>query len=56
VLFLDGDPAGRQAMSAISSTLETQGLGVRKVCLPDGWQPDNMQTHDIQRLLGTSNE
>ena len=56
VLFLDGDPAGRQAVSAISSTLEAQGLEVREVCLPDGRQPDSMQTHDIQRLLGTSSE
>ncbi len=56
VLFLDGDLAGRQAVSAISSTLEAQGLEVREVCLPDGRQPDSMQTHDIQKLLGTSSE
>jgi DNA primase len=34
VLFLDGDPAGRQALSAISSTLEAQGLEVRKFVCP----------------------
>jgi len=52
VLLLDGDPAGRQALSAISSTLQGEGLEVRKVCLPDGQQPDNMHTHDIQGFLG----
>ena len=51
VLFLDGDPAGRQALSAISSVLGGEGLEVRKVCLPDGWQPDSMHAHDIQGLL-----
>jgi DNA primase len=51
VLFLDGDPAGRQALSAISSALGGEGLEVRKVCLPDGWQPDSMHAHDIQGLL-----
>jgi DNA primase len=56
VLFLDGDSAGRQALSAISSTLAARGLEVRKVCLSDGWQPDKMSTHDVQRLLGDSTE
>jgi DNA primase len=56
VLFLDGDSAGRQALSAMSNTLEVHGLKVRKIRLPDGRQPDSMQTHDIQKLLGTSSE
>jgi hypothetical protein len=56
VLFLDGDSAGRRALSAILSTLAARGLEVRKVCLPDGWQPDTMSTHHVQRSLGNSTE
>jgi DNA primase len=56
VLFLDGDSAGRQALSAISTTLAARGFKVRKVCLPDGWQPDKMSTHDVQRSLGDCTE
>jgi DNA primase catalytic core len=56
VLFLDGDSAGRQALSAMSNTLEVHGLKVRKIRLPDGRQPDSMHTSEIQRLLGPSTE
>jgi DNA primase len=51
VVFLDGDLAGRQALPVISDTLRAQGLELRKVCLPDGWQPDSMHTPEIERSL-----
>jgi len=54
VLFLDGDSAGRQALSTISSTLVARGLEVRKVRLPDARQPDKMSTQDVQRSLGNA--
>ena len=53
VLFLDGDSAGRKALSAMSNTLEAHGLKVRKVCLQDNRQPDSMHAAEIQRLLGS---
>jgi len=51
VLLLDGDEAGRAAVSEITSQL-ARNCFVRVVELPDGIQPDMMSSEEIRRILG----
>jgi len=50
VVMLDGDEAGRKAAREIAGRLANR-LWVRMVNLPDGQQPDQLSTEDLQRLL-----
>jgi DNA primase len=51
ILMLDGDSAGREATTAISSRL-AERVFVRIVRLPDGEQPDRLSSEAIRRLIG----
>lgn len=50
VLFLDGDPTGRQASNVISQRLRSD-CDVRVISLPDGVQPDQLPAEDIGNIL-----
>jgi DNA primase len=50
VLFLDGDPAGREASGAIAARLVSKTF-VRVINLPDGIQPDMLSSDEIKDLL-----
>jgi DNA primase len=50
-LMLDGDAAGRQAAGVIEATLASR-MPVTRVDVGDGRQPDQMQPHEIDALLG----
>ncbi len=50
VLFLDGDPAGREAGRTIAARLMCQTF-VRVIDLPDGTQPDQLSSDEINALL-----
>jgi len=51
-LFLDGDDAGRQGSETIADQL-LQSMFVKVVDLPDGKQPDQLSSADINVILGT---
>jgi 5S rRNA maturation endonuclease (ribonuclease M5) len=50
-LMLDGDAAGRHAADLITTSLGSR-LPVKRVVLTDGKQPDQMQSHEINALVG----
>jgi DNA primase len=50
ILFLDGDEAGREATRGIAARLVPQTF-VRVINLPDGKQPDQLASAEIQGLL-----
>ena len=50
VLMFDGDEAGKSATSEITSQL-AQKCFVRVVDVPDGKQPDQLSSGEIQNLL-----
>jgi len=52
ILFLDGDPTGREGASTIASRLMYQSF-VRAINVPDGRQPDQLLTEEIKSLLCT---
>jgi DNA primase len=54
-LMLDGDPAGRQASTAISSRL-AQDSRVRVVRLSDHVQPDQLSSEHLQNVLAKEGE
>jgi len=51
IVMLDGDEAGRRAVGEIADRL-TRKVWVRVVDLPDGGQPDQLSTEELERLLG----
>jgi DNA primase len=50
VVLLDGDEAGRRAAQEIAARLAPK-LWVRVMDLPDGQQPDQFSTEELQRVL-----
>lgn len=50
ILFLDGDEPGREAARGIAARLVHQ-MFVRVINLPDGKQPDQLASTEIQGLL-----
>ena len=52
VVLLDGDHSGRKAAGEIAGRL-AQKLWVRVVDVPDGKQPDELSTQELQELLRT---
>jgi DNA primase len=51
VVMLDGDEAGRAAAEGITDRLQRVVYQVQVVALPDGMQPDQLSTNELQRLL-----
>jgi DNA primase len=51
LLMLDGDEAGRQGTDEILLRLGRQ-VWTKAVSVPDGKQPDQMNTEELQALLG----
>lgn len=51
LLMLDGDEAGRKGMEEISWRL-AQHIWTRVSVVPEGRQPDQMSTEELQTLLG----
>jgi DNA primase len=51
VIMLDGDEPGRKAAVEIADRLAHK-VWVRVVDLPDGRQPDQLSTEELQALLG----
>jgi DNA primase len=51
VVMLDGDEAGRRAVTEIAGRL-AHSVWVRVVDVPDGKQPDQLQAEEVQELLG----
>lgn len=49
-LFLDGDPTGRKASTAIAEKLRPH-CSVRVILLPDGVQPDQLPAEDLGTVL-----
>jgi DNA primase len=54
-LMLDGDPAGRQATTAIAARL-AQNCRVRVVCLSDNAQPDQLSSESLREVLAKKGE
>ena len=50
VLFLDGDPAGREGALAIAPRLMSRSF-VKVINLADGKQPDQLSSDEIKTLL-----
>ena len=50
--MLDGDEAGKSAVSEIASRLMRK-VFVRVVDVPDGKQPDELSSGEIQKLLAS---
>jgi DNA primase len=51
VIVPDGDKAGLQGADKIKSALTIRGLPVRVVEMPDGKDPDNLTSEELQLLL-----
>ena len=51
VLFLDGDQAGREGAATIAGRL-TKKVFVRVIDLPEGTQPDQLSSEEIEAVLG----
>jgi hypothetical protein len=52
ILMLDGDEAGRQATQTIASRLMRRTF-VKVISLPEGKQPDNLSSEELNILLGS---
>jgi len=50
MLMLDGDAAGQRATSAIAARLSAS-IDVTTIRLPDGSQPDQLQSREINEIL-----
>jgi len=53
ILMLDGDEAGRRAVAEIGDRLGRRVYRVISVGMPDGGQPDQMTTEEVQRTLSS---
>ena len=51
ILLLDGDEAGRTATSELALRL-VRKVFVRVVDVPEGKQPDQLSSKELQKLLG----